>query len=42
MKAVESEKISTDAKQGDAKINWEKVAVDGIYQSMKRRGLIST
>jgi len=39
-KRVESEKISTDAKKGEAKSNWEKVAVDGIYQSMKRRGLI--
>jgi uridine phosphorylase len=39
-KRVESEKISTDAKNGAAKANWEKVAVDGIYHSLKRRALI--
>lgn len=36
---VESEKIASDVKDGDAKTNWEKVAIEGIYQSMKRRGL---
>jgi len=39
-KRVESEKISLDTKKGTAKANWEKVALAGIYQSMKRRGLI--
>jgi len=37
---TESEKISVDTKQGTAKTNWEKIAVEGIHQSMKRRGLI--
>lgn len=39
-KRVESEKISLDTKKGTAKSNWEKVALEGIYKSMKRRGLI--
>jgi len=39
-KRVESEKISLDTKKGAAKSNWEKVAVEGIYQSMKRRGMV--
>lgn len=39
-KRVESEKINLDTKKGNAKSNWEKVAIEGIYQSMKRRGLI--
>ncbi|EKE01943.1 MAG: hypothetical protein ACD_21C00016G0001 [uncultured bacterium] len=37
---VESEKVSVDTKQGAAKSNWEKIAIEGIYQSLKRRGLI--
>lgn len=37
---AKSEKISVDTKDGKARINWEKVALEGIYQSMKRRGLI--
>lgn len=41
-KRVESEKISLDTKTGSAKSNWEQIAIEGIYQSMKRRGLIHT
>lgn len=37
---VESEKISTDAKNNEAKNNWEKMIKAGLYQSLKRRGLI--
>jgi len=37
-KRVESEQISVAAKTGACKEHWEKVAVEGIYQSMKRRG----
>lgn len=40
-KRVESEKISLDTKNGVAKSNWEKVALEGIYSSFKRRGLIT-
>jgi uridine phosphorylase len=40
-KRVESEKISLNAKTGAAKTNWEKVAYEGIYFSMKRRGLVT-
>lgn len=36
----ESEKVSVDTKTGAAKSNWEKLAVEGIYQSLKRRGLV--
>lgn len=39
-KRVESEKISLNTKNGAAKSNWEKVALEGIYSSMQRRGLI--
>lgn len=39
-KRVESEKISLDTKEGNAKSNWEKVALEGIYHSIKSRGLI--
>ncbi len=38
-KRTDSEKVSLDAKTGSAKSNWERVAVEGIYQSLKRRGL---
>lgn len=37
---VESEKVSLATKTGKGKEHWEKVAVEGIYQSMKRRGVI--
>jgi uridine phosphorylase len=37
---TKSEKISITAKKGVAKEHWEKVAIEGIYQSMKRRGLV--
>lgn len=37
---VESEKVDLASKTGAAKEHWEKVAVQGVYQSMKRRGLI--
>lgn len=37
---VESEKVSLATKTGTAKDHWEKTAVQGIYHSMKRRGLI--
>lgn len=36
---VESETPNTDAKKGAAD-NWQKLAVAGVYESMKRRGLI--
>lgn len=36
---VDSEKVSVSTKQGAAKQHWEKVAVEGIYHSLKRRGL---
>lgn len=39
-KRAESEKVSLDTKKGAAKSNWEKVALEGIYRSMKRRGLV--
>lgn len=39
-KRVESEKISVDTKQGAAKSHWEKIALEGVYQSLKRRELI--
>ena len=35
-----SEKVSLDTKTGAAKNNWQKAAVEGVYFSMKRRGLI--
>lgn len=37
---VDSEKIDLAVKTSTAKEHWEKVAVQGIYQSLKRRGLI--
>lgn len=37
---TKSEKISTAAKNNIAKANWEKTAREGVYHSMKRRGLI--
>lgn len=37
---VESEKVSLDTKTGTAKSNWERVALEGVHMSMKRRGLI--
>ena len=36
----ESEQISTATKDGIAKQHWEQLALAGIYQSLKRRGLI--
>ncbi len=39
-KRIESEKISLATKEGSAKSNWEKVALEGIQSSMRRRGLI--
>ena len=39
-KRAESEKVSVDTKKGTAKSHWETAAVKGIYQSMKRRGLV--
>lgn len=36
----ESEKVSVDTKTGAAKSHWETLAVEGIRQSMKSRGLI--
>ncbi|EKD46106.1 MAG: hypothetical protein ACD_69C00017G0002 [uncultured bacterium] len=36
----ESEAVSLDAKHGTAKFNWEKVATEGIYYSLKRRNLL--
>jgi len=38
----ESEKVSIETKTGIAKQHWEQLAVSGIYQSLKRRGLIKT
>lgn len=38
-KRVDSEKVSLATKKGTAKDHWENVAVQGIYQSLKRRGL---
>jgi uridine phosphorylase len=37
---AESEKISVDTKKGAAQSHWEKVATEGIYQSLLRRGMI--
>lgn len=39
-KRDQSEKVSIDTKLGTAKSNWELLAVEGVYTSMKRRGLI--
>lgn len=39
-KRIESEKVSTAAKQSTAKSNWEKAIVDAVYHSLKRRALI--
>lgn len=37
---VESEKVSIAAKSSSAKNNWESATVEGIYASMKQRGLV--
>lgn len=37
---TESEEVSLNAKTGAAKAHWETLAVNGIRQSLKRRGLI--
>lgn len=36
---TESEEVSVNTKLGAAKSHWEKLAVTGIHQSLKRRGL---
>lgn len=40
VKRLESEEISVSAKQTTCKDNWEKLAVSGIYESLRRRGKI--
>lgn len=35
----ESEKVSVATKTGTAQANWENAAINGIYQSLKQRGL---
>lgn len=40
-KRDQSEKVSLATKAGTAKSNWENLAVEGVYTSMKRRGLIT-
>lgn len=40
-KRSESEKVSITTKSGIAKSNWEKVAINGIYESLIRRNLIN-